>query len=739
MVWSDKGVLFRGHGAENQALQFWNDGVKLSSVTDIAAKDGSSARAPNVRAQALSRTAGRPWTAPADIDGEHSPTSLRTVLSSIREFLAPFVHCETLALLLRDSTDNILRLYAVEPRHLRQYASVSFEFADDELIETVLNQQQLVIAPDVDTCERFPRLINRMKTLGVRSLCIVPLSTPSGRSGALCFGSMVPREYSESEVQMLQSVGAGLCPLIECAKLQDEARDRESRVLRERDALAILLDINNFIISHRTMKELIVAISSTLRRWFHHDFAGLWVLTEQNKLSCVGLDYPDGRGLIESFAPELDEERVGKLNMLRPSVKSRQEIETLPQDFAGPLIREGITNLLSIPLRTPHRVVGFLAVGSIQADCFREEDLPLFTQIGSQVALATENALVFHELSQAHDQLKSEKLYLESELNAEYNFLDIVGKSAAIKTVLEQVAVVAKSDATVLLLGETGTGKELIARAIHNLSERKPHTFVRLNCAAIPSGLVESELFGHEKGAFTGALSQKIGRFELAHRGTLLLDEVGDIPLELQVKLLRALQEREFERLGSTRTIKVDVRVVAATHRDLSELIRSGQFREDLFYRLNVFPIRIPPLRERPEDIPLLVQHFVALFSRRMRKNIRSIPSDTLAKMTHMHWPGNIRELENVIERAVILTQGETLQVLLPEEERPVAAPPVVSSPMAPTLEDVERNALLEALRRAKGRISGPEGAAALLGLKRTTFHSKMRRLNLQRSDLWRE
>ena len=544
---------------------------------------------------------------------------------------------------------------------------------------------------------------------------------------------MNPDSSCPAACMMIDSIDEGRTSVAS----HEEAHDREAQALRERDLLALLLEINNLIISRRFAGELVIEISSILKRWFRHDFAGLWVLTEQNKLRCMGLDLAGVEIVIEDIPKELDTEWIGRLNMVRPHLKSLEEIKALRPEVRRLLLKAGITNELVIPLRTPHRVLGFLALGSIQEDCFREEDLPLFTQIAGQMALAVENALVFQELSNAHEKLKSEKLYLESELYAEHNFADIVGASPAFKAVLDQVAVVARSDATILLLGETGTGKELIARAIHNLSERKNRTFVRLNCAAIPSGLVESELFGHEKGAFTGALAQKIGRFELAHKGTLLLDEVGDIPLELQIKLLRTLQEKEFERLGSTRTIKVDVRLVAATNRDLSELIRGGQFREDLFYRLNVFPIRIPPLRERTEDIPLLIKHFVSLYSRRMRKNIRSIPSETMARMTRMHWPGNIRELQNVIERAVILTEGETLQVMFPEPERPVAPTPAVGSSTAITLEDVERNALLDALRRAKGRVSGTKGAAALLGLKRTTFHSKMRRLNIERSDLW--
>ncbi len=320
-----------------------------------------------------------------------------------------------------------------------------------------------------------------------------------------------------------------------------------------------------------------------------------------------------------------------------------------------------------------------------------------------------------------------ERLYVESEIGSEYNFGDIVGKSAGLRKVLDQVAIVAPTGSTVLLHGETGTGKELLARAIHNQSPRRERTFVRLNCAAIPSGLVESELFGHERGAFTGALMQKRGRFELADRGTFFLDEIGDISLELQPKLLRALQEHEFERLGSTKTIRVDVRLIAATHRDLQDMIRNNQFREDLFYRLNVFPIEIPPLRERREDIPLLVHYFVLRHSRQMQKRIKSVPKQAMDSLVNADWPGNIRELENFIERCVILTQGEELTIPPAALRRSVAS-------AASTFEQAERQVIVQALRAASGRIAGQGGAAERLGLKRTTLQNKMHKLNISRA-----
>jgi PAS domain S-box-containing protein len=351
---------------------------------------------------------------------------------------------------------------------------------------------------------------------------------------------------------------------------------------------------------------------------------------------------------------------------------------------------------------------------------------------GARVVLSVIRDL--SEKKQAEEELERrarENRYLEEELNTVHNFAEIIGESRELKRVLKQVETVAATDVTVLILGETGTGKDLVARAIHNLSSRQGQTLVKLNCAAIPTGLLESELFGHEKGAFTGAISQKVGRLELAHRGTLFLDEVGDLPLELQPKLLRALQEKEFERLGGTRTIPVDARLIAATNRNLEKLVADREFRSDLYYRLRVFPITIPPLRERREDIPLLVRYFVSKHSRRLNRHIETIPPDIMKALTRWDWPGNIRELENFIERAVILSSGPALRAPLAELEMPSSAPP----PEDATLKSTEREHILRVLRETKGVIAGTSGAAARLGLKRTTLNSKLKKLNIHRDD----
>jgi formate hydrogenlyase transcriptional activator len=418
-----------------------------------------------------------------------------------------------------------------------------------------------------------------------------------------------------------------------------------------------------------------------------------------------------------------------------PRIWKEEEIEGVSAPALRTLKSEAIKSLITAPLVTAQGVVGMMALGSRQPHYFSQADIDLLLQVEYQMALALDNAIAYGRLDAFKNRLEDEKLYLESEIRSELQFEDIVGDSPALRKVLEQVSVVASTRSTVLLHGETGTGKELIARAIHNASTRRERTIVKLNCAAIPSTLVESELFGHEKGAFTGAIDQKRGRFEVADQGTLFLDEVGDIALELQPKLLRAIQEQEFERLGSNRSIRVDVRLIAATHRDLQAMIREKLFREDLFYRLNVFPIEIPPLRERREDIPLLVHYYVARHSREMQKSIRRIPRDAMDALANAPWPGNIRELQNFIERSVILTRGEDLEVPLHELAEPVRVAMQVREIDPPTLRESERKAILAALKASGGKVSGPGGAAERLGLKRSTLRNKMNRLNIGRTD----
>jgi transcriptional regulator with GAF, ATPase, and Fis domain len=371
---------------------------------------------------------------------------------------------------------------------------------------------------------------------------------------------------------------------------------------------------------------------------------------------------------------------------------------------------------------------------SRQEGSFGQRELEMLVQIAGRVAMAVDNAMAFRRIAELRDRLDQEKQYLEEEINLEHRFDDIVGESTGLRNVLRQIETVAPTDATVLIEGETGTGKELLARAVHRLSARSERTFIKLNCAAIPAGLLESELFGHEKGAFTGAIARKIGRLELANEGTLFLDEVGDLPLDLQPKLLRALQEREIERLGGTRSIPVNVRLIAATNRDLAKMVAEKQFRSDLFYRLKVFPVFATPLRERAADIPILVRHFVSRHARRMGKNIETIPPEAMDALVAWKWPGNIRELENFLERAVILSRGPQLHVPLAEIEA-MEEEEENAGADSPTLHAAERDHIVRALREARGIIGGPSGAAERLGLKRTTLNSKIKKLGIERSD----
>jgi formate hydrogenlyase transcriptional activator len=563
---------------------------------------------------------------------------------------------------------------------------------------------------------------------------VFPVSTSQQHYGILAVTKERGEEFVPEDVELLRSLASHVAVALECALARDSAEHYQRELATERDRLRLLLEINNHVVSKLDTNVLFHSASASIRSYFRNDLTGFWLLAKDSKqLQSVVLDFPDGKGLLaEDASTHLTETDYDKIRARQSEVWTVEDIERLPATIAGTLRAESVRSMAVTPLATATGPLGLLAIGSRKLHAFGQEDLDLLTQISIQISLALDNALAYGRVNASAARLEEERLYLESEITSEHNFEEIVGKSAALRRVLDQIAIVAPTGSTVLLHGETGTGKELFARAIHNRSPRRERTFVRLNCAAIPSGLVESELFGHEKGAFTGALIQKRGRFELADQGSLFLDEIGDISLDLQPKLLRALQEQEFERLGSTRTIHVDVRLIAATHRNLQSMIRNNQFREDLFYRLNVFPIEIPPLRERREDISLLVHYFVLRASRQMQKRIRSVPKQAMDALANADWPGNIRELENFIERCVILTQGEELNV--PRAELKRAATRSFASGAA-TFEQAERQVIIDALKVASGKISGRGGAAERLGLKRTTLQNKMRKLNISRAE----
>jgi formate hydrogenlyase transcriptional activator len=506
-----------------------------------------------------------------------------------------------------------------------------------------------------------------------------------------------------------------------------------SELQRQNGRLRHLLTLTQEITSDLTFHELAASISAGVCEFMQCTTAQFLIPDPANgRFRAIAPDFPRGEEWMyrtHAVADDAKSPASRAIHTLKPILvngKIADCVDCLADRSSEPAARESLNHLCFVPLVIRGRALGVLALSRQVEAPFLPSDLELLTQASPQIAIALENALAYQEISGLKDKLAQEKLYLEEEIRSELNFDQIVGTSPALRQVLQMVETVAACDSTILLFGETGTGKELIARAIHDHSQRKNRTFVKMNCAAIPSGLLESELFGHERGAFTGAISQKIGRFELAHQGTLFLDEIGDIPLELQPKLLRALQEREFERLGSTHTKKVDVRLVAATNRNLEQMIEDGQFRSDLYYRLNVIPIRIPSLRERREDVPLLVKYFVQKYARRMQKQIDTIPAAAMRKLMAWHWPGNVRELENLVERAVVLTRGTALAIAVPELTKRCAAVTQETADGA-----AERDRILRILKETHGRVSGPDGAAVRMGLKRTTLISRMKKLGI--------
>jgi formate hydrogenlyase transcriptional activator len=571
---------------------------------------------------------------------------------------------------------------------------------------------------------------------GIQSSVSLPLIAHERVLGALGVVSLREGTFTGEDVALLEQCSTQIAIAVENALNFEKARQAEQAARKERDRSELLLELNNALVSHLDLHELVKRISSSLQQVLQHDFVGL-ALYEAESGKAIARARDSSADAIVPFDPEGT--TSGLAYQTGQSVYlPRPDRTAFPSEVTAEFFDKGMRTLFSVPVTVRGQKLGVLTLASIREDALTADDRELVEQITKQVALAAANALIVSDLETLKNKLAQEKLYLEDEIRTELNFEEIVGQSPALRQVLQMVETVASSDSTVLLLGETGTGKELIARAVHNHSRRRQRTFVKLNCAAIPTGLLESELFGHEKGAFTGAISQKLGRLELADQGTLFLDEVGDIPVEIQPKLLRALQEREFERLGSTHTKRVNVRLVAATNRDLEKMIAAREFRSDLYYRLNVFPIRIPPLRERPEDIPLLVCYFAEKFSRQMQKQIKSIPAEAMAKLRSWHWPGNIRELENLIERSVILSNSTALQVPLAELNRPTASS-VVSIAVNPvaTLEGAERECIIKVLRETRGVLAGPNGAANRLGLKRTTLQYKMKKLGITRDHWW--
>ncbi len=615
----------------------------------------------------------------------------------------------SLAVMFHDSSRNIMRCHFLETCAPTKWQAPKEVPMEGSIAGWVWEHQEPVVVHDIALEDRFP-FAKTIPDHPIKAICSFPLTTANHRLGVLNFWGDEAGIYDQLDIEFTGLLAGQIAVAI-------EAQCHQQKLARERDRSRMLLEINNTLVSNLNLRELLSAISGCVRRVMPHDVAGLALYDRRSdKLRITALEFPEHEDVfIEDEIVDLEGTPGGRAFTTRQPVVSGGEISTDPLGQ-----RTGVKSACAVPLISHDHVLGVLGVGRLNENAFTEDDAELLTEVGKQVAIAVENALAYREIDALRNKLQEEKLYLQEEIRTEYNFDEIVGTSATLKRALQDVETVAPTDSTVLIFGETGTGKELIARALHNLSGRAEHTLVKVNCAAIPTGLLESEMFGHERGAFTGAVTQRKGRFELAHHGTIFLDEVEEIPLELQPKLLRVLQEQEFERLGSGKTIRVDVRVVAATNADLAQMVA-------------VFPVSLPALRERPEDIPLLINFFAQKFAQQMKKPIKTIPTETMTRLAAYSWPGNIRELQNLVERAVILSRSSVLEVPLAELKQSGNGSPVNQLQGPIKLEAVEREHILKVLRETGWVIGGPAGAAARLGLNRTTLNHRMRKLGINR------
>jgi formate hydrogenlyase transcriptional activator len=635
-----------------------------------------------------------------------------------------------------------LGVYEEETKQLRSYANVHIDgfITEGEPIPMegsvpglVFKTGKPILLDRLEDPRFYSDWSKRFRAAGFKSGGSVPVTVHGRKLGTLGVAARNETHMSEESVELLCQVASQVAIAVENALNYERARKAEQEVKRQFERERLMLEINNAVVTTLDPSELVKAVSASLRDVMPHDAAGIALYEpESNHLrEYTNVAYKDLDAFREGDTIPLDGTPAGHVfTSGEPLLISRPDVTKYPADrYSQRPVDDSPKSACLAPLISHGRKLGVAGVSSTQEGRFTEEDLDLFKRVAGQIAIAVENALAFREIETLKNKLASEKLYLEAEIRTEHNFEELIGSSPSFKRILKQVETVAPTDSAVLIRGETGTGKELLARAIHNLSTRSERSLVKLNCAAIPTGLLESELFGHEKGAFTGAISQRIGRFELAHKGTLFLDEVGDIPLELQPKLLRVLQEQEFERLGSTRTQKVDVRLIAATNNDLEQMVAERKYRSDLYYRLNVFPITIPPLRERREDIPSLARFFAQKYAQRLKKRIESIPAKTLTALAEYRWPGNVRELEHFIERAVVLTEGTELEVSFSELNTVASGGDLRPS----TLAAAEREHILRVLEETNWVVGGANGAAARLGMKRTTLQSRMQKLGLSR------
>lgn len=600
---------------------------------------------------------------------------------------------------------------------------------------TAVFRRQPVYVRDILTDPVWDQYRDRLLPFGIRAVWSRPLFTSDGKIlGTFAIHYREPRSPGATDLQLIENAS-------HIAGIAIERQLSEESLRYERDRLRLLLQITSSVTSRLDLRQVVEALSKNLFTIMQCDVSALLLPDpESGELRVTMLHNPDARGPFRegSLVPKkssISGQVMQSGNTIR--IEGFDQVRDDPGIYGNPdgqlvyerVIEEGLRVGCYLPLTSRDHAIGVLMLCRRSDHPFGNDDVILLEQVARQIAIAVENTLEYERAKRDRDKETKQRLYLEEEIREEFS--QIVGESPALKSALQLVSVVAPTNSSVLITGETGTGKELIARAIHNLSGRRERAFVKLNCAAIPLGLLESELFGHEKGAFTGAIAQKTGRFELANNGTLFLDEVGDIPLELQAKLLRVLQEQEFERLGSNRTRKVDVRLIAATHRDLSAMVKQATFREDLYYRLKVFPIHVPPLRQRTEDIPRLASHFTQLYAQRMNKSVDTIPSETMEAMVKYRWPGNVRELRNFIERAVILSPHTVLRAPISELD-PFNAPAKTNLPVT-GLEELERDHIVRVLEATNWIVGGRNGAAERLGMKRTSLVYKMRRLGIGR------
>ena len=669
-----------------------------------------------------------------------SRLDLRQMFPAISSSLAKTVPHDAAVVSLWDESKGFYETQALGPNQPTDFSPWGWKAPGDESVTNkILSKKADGAIVRREVMEAYSRefvIVKRALDAGLVCWCVAPMRVAGRLVGVVYLGSRKDDAFNEKDLELVRQVAAIVAQSVENAIAYDA-------VQREKDDLQTLLDISRILTPSLDPRKLFVESATCIRRVMNPEYAHVALYDKSARIVRVHtLDFPIGLKGGRSAGTKLDhccpdipfDEKDGRF-------LSAGNTELLAAEFRRQLLDEGFRTICSFPLVTPSGALGTLNLASKEESAFIAAETELMKRVAPQIATAIENSRAYEEVASLKDKLAKEKVYLEQEIREVLDFEHIVGRSPLLTRVLEQVKTVAPSDASVLILGETGTGKEMIARAVHKLSPRANANFVKLNCAAIPTGLLESELFGHEKGAFTGAVSQKVGRLELADNGTLFLDEVGEIPLELQPKLLRILQDQEFERLGGTRTIRVNARILSATNRDMSKAVSNHEFRSDLYYRLHVFPIRLPALRQRPEDIPILVHYFVQKFSARMSKKIENIPIEAMRALQQWHWPGNIRELENFMERSVILTDGPSLRVPIGElaglleheavEVRP--ASPAIGSQA--TLEELERQYIVQVLRQSGGIVSGSHGAAARLGMKRTTLQSKMQRLGISREE----